>query len=234
MKMSSHQAVLDFYRPIEHLFIGVYPTLEETFRDGNFYLGDGKIPTKLYMSGYDVDIVMHEYAHLIEWSMSKNKRRLTKAGFGFHYTLDGWGYDSPTTCQAFEREIRTIAIQYFLFNHFKKELNFTQHKIIKMLMFQVSAICSFLNDAWFFEKDISKTFIDIKSLPYREQKYAFERQVFRRVMLEMGKLSFDEINKHRKSIKHHFKKKMKENKIPLWESCGSGYAQLNDDTANVC
>lgn len=213
MKAKSYQDVINFYKPIESFLCLLYPTIESTINDGEGYAGDSKLPAKIIISTYDVYATMHEFAHIIEWSMSKNKRRLIRYGFGFHYSIDGWGYDCPRTCKGFEREIRTIAIQFFILNHFKKQLNLTSTHIIHEIKSGVDAICTFLSDAFIFEHDAKKMGIDINTIEYSKRNRIFKKQVFRRVLLEMGNLSIEDITKHRNQCSKYFKKKELEHKL---------------------
>ena len=214
MKAKSYQDVIKFYKPIESLLCLLYPTLEESIHDDTNYYGNSKLPAKITFYTYDVYVTMHEFAHIIEWSMSKNKRRLIKCGFGFHYSTDGLGYYCPKTCKGFEREIRTIAIQFFILNYFKEQLNLTSTHIIHEIKSNVEAICTFLSDAVIFENDIRKMGgIDIKNIPHSSKKKVFVNQVFRRVLLEMGNLSIEDITKHRNQCSKYFKKKELENKL---------------------
>lgn len=144
----------------------------------------------------------------------KNKRRLIKCNFGFHYSIDGWGYNCPKTCKGFEREIRTIAIQYFILNHFKEQLNLSRIHMLNALRFNVEAICTFLEDAYMFANNIGKMGgIDIKTMEYGIRRNVFVKQVFRRVLLEMGNLSIEDITKHRNQCSKYFKKKKLEHKL---------------------
>lgn len=73
MLNQSYQDVIQFYKPIEHFICLLYPTLEESIHNDIGYFGNAKLPAKISSSKYSVYAVIHEFAHIIEWSMAKIK-----------------------------------------------------------------------------------------------------------------------------------------------------------------
>lgn len=181
------------------------------YLSGTSYFNNGILPTKYEgVNKYYPLYAIHEFSHCIEFSMSKQIRRLKYGSLNFVYKTKvkvmGQYYNEPTTCQGFEREIRTLAIQFFIINYYKKELNLSTYKVISLLKESISAICTFLQDAFIFKYDINKMALQTTD------KDIFIKQVFKRVLLEMSVLSIDLIILHKKKVKQYIKKKQE--KIP--------------------
>lgn len=227
-KYHSYDDVISFFKPIEYFMLGAYKSLNELIFDGINYYGNGQVPAKIIFKQYCPFATMHEMAHIIEWTMSGKKRRLGLSGFGFRYSLDGLGYDSPRTCKAFEREIRTIAICFFVLNHHSKELGLTKYQILHQMLYDIDSICSFMNDSFLFYNDSDKMGIDVSNLYYDEKKKLVKKQVFKRVLLEMGNLSMDEIIKYKLQADKYFNRKRKNKTLKVINHSGSVYDSLSD------
>lgn len=183
--------------------------------DVNSYLSDstyfhyGVLPSKyfIYLKGYEALHVIHEFSHCIELSMNNKIKRLKYGTIGFDYktkvVLMNNVYNEPRTSQGFEREIRTLAIEYFIINHYKDLLKLKQFEIIHLLRESIDGICTHMNDAYNFKYDINKMGIVGKNI----SKNKFIAQVFKRVLLEMGNLDINIILKHKNKVKKYLKKR---------------------------
>lgn len=197
-----------FLSPISNLLSLVD---NENFVSPNLYFNNGILPTKYEgVNKYYPLYAIHEFSHCIEFSMSKQIRRLKYGSLNFEYKTKvrvmGQYYNEPVTCQGFEREIRTLAIQFFIINHYRKELNLTSYKVISLLKENISAICTFLQDAFIYKYDINKMALKTND------KEIFIKQVFKRVLLEMSVLSIDLIIFHKNKVKKYIMKQQE--KIP--------------------
>ncbi len=197
-------------RPIQDLLCLNDGVIESNIANSSEYF-EGKLPSFFYglssKRKFTADYAIHEFSHCIEFSMSDVINRLDDGFISFSYTtveLLGQEYDEPTTCQGFEREIRTIAIQYFIINYFRKELNLSKNQVIGLITSSIDAICNFLNDSFLFKTNVDKMGgINIYDYEYNSRDKVFAKQVFKRVLLEMSKLDIDLIYQHKEKVKQH-------------------------------
>lgn len=210
LSFNSFSELVYFLKPLEHL---LNLTNNENYISTKTQVENGILPSRyagVFKEKYEALYVLHEFSHFLEFSMSKQIRRIKDGNFNFHYKTKvrvlGQYYDEPKTCQGFEREIRTLAIQFFILNHYRKELNLTYFNVIHLLYESIDAICRFISDAFIFKYDVNKMALNIKDFNYDET--LFKKQVFKRVLLEMSVLNIESIIKHKNKVKKYINKNL--------------------------